>query len=399
MKRHAPLLALVLVLVALAGGLTVLLQLRLAQGDVFPPYSSLRSDPLGARAFHDSLEQLPALRVERGFDRLADLPAPPRRTQLLIGWSATRWNRLTREELDALEAMVRNGGRLVFAFRAEAARDEKEIAAEREAKAKAAHRKKAANDSDDEEPEEKINYVDLHRRWGVAVKEKNVAARDAGAERADDPRTSGLPGRVPWRSELHFEIDPVAGWRVVYQRAHRPVLVERDLGHGTIVLAADSYFLSNEALERDRAPALLAWIVGDNAHVVFDEAHLGVARNPGIAALARRYGLAGAFFTLLLLAVLFVWRRAVPFVPPVDDAPEIALAYHPAAGLEALLRRAIPAHELPAACLTEWKMTARAGDLARVEAAWAVLPANAPAAARYNAAVRALRRTFKISSP
>lgn len=404
MKRHAPVIALVLVLAALAVGLGTLLQLRLAQGDTFPPYSSLRSDPLGTRALYDSLGQLPALSVERGFDRLADLPAAPTHTLLLAGWSTGSWERVSRVQLDALEANVRNGGRLVFAFRAEAADDTEEIAhAEkknaptRKTKSKPESPRKTSDDSDKEdkeeqEPAEKIAWVDLHRRWGVEVKDKLMADRDAKAEPTDEPRASGLPAHVPWRSEIFFNVDPGAGWRVIYKRAHRPVLVERSLGLGTIVLASDSYFLSNEALEQDRLPSLLAWLVGNHTQVVFDETHLGVARDPGIAELARRYGLAGGFFTLLLLAALFVWRRMATFVPPVDESPDVSLAYHPAAGLESLVRRSVPPQHLATACLDEWKATARASDRARVEAAWAALPAHTPAAARYNAAVHALRR-------
>jgi hypothetical protein len=117
-----------------------------------------------------------------------------------------------------------------------------------------------------------------------------------------------------------------------------------------------------------------------------------VTVQPGIAALARRYGLAGAFFTLLLLAALFVWRRMALFVPPAEEVHEVALAYHPAAGLEALLRRAVPAEDLAVACADEWKRTARPGEVARVDAAWRAAPKAADAATLHNLALRALRR-------
>jgi hypothetical protein len=170
------------------------------------------------------------------------------------------------------------------------------------------------------------------------------------------------------------------------------VLAERKLGLGSIVLVADSYYLSNEALQNDRQPALLAWTIGPHARITFDEAHLGVQTHPGVAALARRYGLGGAFFTLLLLAALYVWRQTALFVPPPEASSELALTYHPAAGLEALLRRSVPANELVAACTREWTPTAREGDRARLDSALAKSPKNSPAAALYNSAVRALRR-------
>jgi hypothetical protein len=67
------------------------------------------------------------------------------------------------------------------------------------------------------------------------------------------------------------------------------VVVERQVGRGTIVMASDSYFLSNEALQRDRHADLLAWLVGSGTQVVFDEAHLGIVEKPGVATLMRKY--------------------------------------------------------------------------------------------------------------
>src|SRR5882724_4121777 len=55
--------------VALAGlllwGLAGVVLAPLGSGELYPPYSSLRSDPLGTRALFDSLSELPELRVER----------------------------------------------------------------------------------------------------------------------------------------------------------------------------------------------------------------------------------------------------------------------------------------------------------------------------------------------
>jgi hypothetical protein len=225
----------------------------------------------------------------------------------------------------------------------------------------------------------------------VDVKDRWLMERNGGAVLAAGA-PAGLPANVGWQSDMYFARDEAAGWQAIYRRGGEPVLVERRYGLGSIVLAGDAYFLSNEALQRDRSSALLAWVIGPHARVLFDETHLGVTVDPTIAALARRYGLAGAFFTLLLLALLFVWRRMALFVPPAAASDEVTLTYHPAAGLEALLRRAVPPGELAATCLAEWQPSARASDRARVDAAQAALAKNSPVTARYNAAVQALRR-------
>ena len=393
MRRHGARLVLVLALAALVGGLAILFRLRLAQGDVFPPYSSLRADPLGTRALHDALAQVPGLRVERWFKPFADLePAPPR-TIVYAGLWARGWTQVRREDFDAIDAALRNGSRVVLAMKAEAAPNEIEREEERKEKERAKKKEDAAT-KQRKGDRPAVAYVDLKRRWGADVKERVLVERSSGAVRAEGGEAAGLPGTIPWRSDVYFELEPEADWQVLYRRGARPVLVERRLGRGSLVLAADSYFLSNEALQNDRAPSLLAWIVGPHARVLFDETHLGVSAQPGVAALARRYGLSGAFFTLVLLALLFVWRRMALFVPPAEGAGEVALTYHPAAGLEALLRRSVAPAELVAACAAEWKPTARESDRVRVEQEMAAAPKNAAPVVLYNAAVRALKRTW-----
>ena len=67
MSRFNQTLLLVGVLILAGLGFAYLYSLRIERGDVFPAYSSLRSDPLGTRALYDSLEQLPGIRIERRF--------------------------------------------------------------------------------------------------------------------------------------------------------------------------------------------------------------------------------------------------------------------------------------------------------------------------------------------
>ena len=187
-------------------------------------------------------------------------------------------------------------------------------------------------------------------------------------------------------------------WSTVYSDFGKPVIVEMPYGRGSVVFAADSYFLSNEALLKSRATPLLAWVVGPNARVVFDESHLGVQEDAGIAALARRYGMAWAFATLVLLAVLFVWRRMAAFIPPPEEMQETALSCSHTAALEELFLRSVAPADLIAACSAEWRRSAPPKAVARLEAALAAHP-DSPAPAAYNAAVRALKRRQDFSQP
>ena len=138
-----------------------------------------------------------------------------------------------------------------------------------------------------------------------------------------------------------------------------PVLIERPMGKGSLVLAADGFPFSNEALLRDRHPALLAWFVGASRHVVFDETHLGVSDDPGVAALARKYRLHGLAAALLLLAGLFIWKNTVSFVPPhaeqlARERGDQVQGRDSATGFINLLSRHVPPAEIMKLCLEQW---------------------------------------------
>ena len=275
------------------------------------------------------------------------------RTILLAGLAEKKWTEFTPAEFDALNAAVRSGSRLVIALRAKNVPQndtENSESSDRWPRVKAGKAKeksvpKKTSDEPKQENSEPEPEPALRRRSSMPIwpnagarRSCSVAARLgvailSGAVLAahpDERRCRG-GGRLAQR----FLFQDGAGWDVagVVPARRRTGAGGAITGAGHLVLAADVYFLSNEALQEDRSTPLLVWLIGPHTRVLFDESHLGVVADPGIAALARRYGMSGAFFTLLLLAALFVWRRMALFVPPPDDAPEIALLYHPAAGL------------------------------------------------------------------
>jgi len=133
---------------------------------------------------------------------------------------------------------------------------------------------------------------------------------------------------------------------------------------------------------KERVPQLLAWMVGPSQSVVFDETHLGVEESPGISALARKYRLHGFFAGLLLLAGLFVWKNATSFVPPYEEAverekPELVAGKDSASGFVNLLRRNLPARDLLAVCLSEWKKTcSREQPKAKLQQVQAIIDAE-----------------------
>jgi len=169
-----------------------------------------------------------------------------------------------------------------------------------------------------------------------------------------------LPAAISWHSNLFFELFDDR-WQTLYAVDNKPVIIERPMGTGTLVLCADSYFVSNEALRSERHPQLLAWLLGRHSRIIFDESHFGIYKQPGVAGLLRHFGFHWFFGALALLALLFVWKRAVYFVPPpredILSAADVASEKDAARGLIALLRRNISPRNILQVCGQEWEQT------------------------------------------
>lgn len=484
-------------------GLLQLFELRFATGDVYPFYSTLRSDALGSKAFFAALESLPdGPRVERNYRALLRLLRPPelkpllgqpaanppaataataaRRlgagdTLFLLGTSPRRWPfALTMSEAEEIEAAAKRGARIVFTFapsettplvwwgqrflpgdtprsrrkdsdkeetrkrdgdRTESAKDKQPPKGKPEGgdERRGKDEKEKEDDKDKDRPEEADeDAVNVVEHWAIdfrrALTEADAKA-DAKRQRerafpavparggaGDDDAASfaaTLAGEPPisWHSAADFELSktprkttdppkkseekptppspattpaPVATsaaspWRARLLRDDRPVLVERAYPEsgGSIVLASDSFFLSNEALRTERHPALLAWLVNGGSgrreaatagRVIFDESHLGQRESPGLMTLARRYRLGGVIAALALLAGLFIWKSVSSLAPPraetgnptVGSNTDGVAGRAATAGFSSLLRRGVPAADLLEVCVARWQ-AAQAG--------------------------------------
>src|SRR4051812_40086819 len=106
-----------LLAVALAGGALLgfsrLFSLRFEAGDIYPAYSSLRSDPLGCKVLHDSLREVPGLTVQRNFETSPKLRAPAACTVYYPGMATWEWS---IEEIKKMEAQASDGARVVVTF-------------------------------------------------------------------------------------------------------------------------------------------------------------------------------------------------------------------------------------------------------------------------------------------
>lgn len=384
-------------------GLLQLFQLRFDRGDIYPPYSSLRADPLGARALLLSLGAVPGITATSLLEPVPKLGGGRDTTLLVLGTAHHAVESLPRQDVRDLEQFMNDGGRVVFAFhpfsvesryrRLEAERERKEQeksdakkSPDEKAKPGAKPAKKPAKpdpqknlqpgktekEKDESRLPEAMRRVQLDQQWGVAFTSRDLVVdadgvpsptfalrREAAVE---------LPAKLAWHTALGFT-NLTASWRTNYQRDDLPVVIERPFGRGSLVFCADSFPFSNEALRRDRQTAWLAWALGPNHRVAFDETHLRVEETPGVATLAWRYRLHGLFAGLGVLALLFVWKNATSLVPPHDEeAGELGGALvgkDSAAAFVNLLRRSIPASELLSVCVAEWRKSAAHAAVAR----------------------------------
>lgn len=388
-NRNSSLVVLAAILLALAAGYGVvhLFLIRIEVGDVLPLYSTLRADPLGAKAFYEGLAGMPGVSVRRNFRDLKRLEVGPETTLFCLGTEVFGdINRIEEEVAEAFERIATKGGRLVLAFQpipedpeGKRMKDWKDF----ERRIEEERQKSNGDDSkscqeqdetsqDGEETEEDTSpwfrLASLDERWGVTCKYAALAVGPDGAYqpgKASLEADEDLPETIPWHAALYFtELDEA--WRTVYSREDKAVLIERPYGRGSIVLSSDSYYVSNEALWRDRHPDLLAWLVGPGQDLVFDEFLKGVREARGVTALARKYRLYGLFAGLAVLAALFLWKNAASLVPRYADSADRDLRSRSQGkdsveGLTNLLRRNIPDREVLRVCWDEWRRVSRLG--------------------------------------
>ena len=340
-------------------GLGKLLLLRFERGDVYPAYSSLRTDPLGTKAFYESLVNLQRVSAARSYVPLTEKTLSQETTVFYLGTHPDDLNFINEDRIEAFEALVAAGARVVVSF-FPIHRDESTGICRQPGFS--SHGKEVGEEGETETSTSGWTCgqsVSLGERWGFRFGVDEGFKERTQAKRAGEGLGTDMPNLISWCTALYFEALQ-APWQIVYYRDGYPVIIARELGEGTIVLSSDSYLFSNEALREERHPTLLAWFLGKNTDVVFDETHHGIREKPTVASLIRKYRLHGLFLGIVFLAGLFVWKSSVPFLPPRDDDCSIGgddgtSDRDATAGLVSLLRRNIAPQDILGVCFEEWK--------------------------------------------
>jgi hypothetical protein len=344
-----------LLLLIFVVGVARLFILRFESGDVYPAYSSLRSDPLGTRALYESLENIDSVMVGRNYRPLESLEFEPGTTFFYFGSSASGNDWVPEKLVKVFDRLTQSGGRLVLTFlpvtKSNSAAPPRENSE--------SQRVEGGRGSKDSGPNK---LVSIKKHWGIGLAFKeNLPLKDDKhlAIEATSTRTD-LPPVISWHTNLYFDLFENV-WQPLYSYEGLPLIVERSYGKGSILLCADSFFISNEALWSERHPQLLVWLIGGNSKIIFDETHFGIYKQPSVAQLLRHYRFHWFFAALVVLALLFIWKSTSYFVPPPQDdvlaGADVVSEKDYTQGLIALLRRNIAGSQVLQVCAREWEQT------------------------------------------
>ena len=336
-------------------GIVRLFLLRFETGDVYPPYSSLRSDPLGTKVFYQSLDNLEKITAKRNYFLLSKIKSGQGVTFFYLGAKIFNTDSVCKDLLESFEHIANSGGRLVIAFFPKIKNRVKPLYQEKTSE----HSKEnSLKESKDHGQAEDDRFVSLSERWGVSIKYDETKKKNKKNDFIAESNAQGLHRPVFFHTAKYFD-DLSDSWKVIYALGDHPVIIERKLGKGTVVLSSDSYFFSNEALHEQRHPELLAHFMGLNSTALFDETHFGINKSFGVVYFIEKYRFYWFVAGIVLLAVLFVWKNSICFVPPHIDEHEgdeesFVSDKDYTQGLISLLRRNIPKGRILKVCVEEW---------------------------------------------
>jgi hypothetical protein len=325
-------------------------RVRLETGDSFPEYSTYRADPKGLKALYESLQSTDLIHVSRRLQSSKILPSGENQILVVAGVRADPQT-VSEEDSQLFDHWLATGGRLIIALRPEKIRTTKG------APSPHPDEKTAENDPS------ALPWRTLIRRWGAEIEPIN----DFRSKTVDSTAFGNISRWLGQNSFTRLTAD----WKVIAVEGEKNVIVERAFADGSVVLLADSYPLSNEALAGDRNTGFLLWLINDRTGVLFEETHLGLSEQPGIMALAQRYGLQGTFISIVAVLLLFIWKCQYTLVPRTKNR-ENGLTVSGGSSDQMflnLLQRTVSRKDLLDVCITSWLKTARPtpAQLARLE--------------------------------
>ncbi len=339
--------------------------LRFERGDIYPPYSSFRSDPVGCKVLFDSLKLLPNIRVKRLLRPINEISNTDNSVMIITG--IQNLNRLSR--VRGLNSYLLRGGKLLI-FCHPIKRERQEVSFIK-ISSKADHNKGKAK------PDITSNKQLNKSRSAVATvtaAEKNLPLKHPPfqylslklrhklyrlpltAEPTAELRQAAMPS-LPLYTYGYLKIYDRA-WHTLYRCHNRPVIIQAQYSTGSVTVSAASYFIANEAMLKSPPVKLLAYLIGDRKQIIFNEQLNGVEQQHNIAWLIKKYHLPLLLLNLLTVALLYAWRSIFSSANHIQRPQAYQLQqeqFSVTSGLTKLLRRHIAPAQLLPQCLTEWR--------------------------------------------
>lgn len=365
MAKKSLILIFILLTVIFIAGIYHIFSIRFRLGDIYPHYSSLRSDPMGTKILFEALKSLPGYSVKRDHSTTLTFEGGKNTALFLLGLKTgldhSALKNPGKQNYKTISTLLSSGSRLVISLHPEAYKFGPvsiRNVSKKDYKKKESEEGKKEKGEKDINPEKAADYSFL-KKWGFNIHTMGVS-KDSIADLALNKGNPDLPSSIKFPSHYYFtELD--SKWTITYALKNKPVIISRHYGGGTIILCADSYIFSNEAMMYDRYPRLLSWFVGPANRLYFDESHFGVQHNSGIIDLAYKYRIQGVFIALFLIAALYIWKNGVHFVPPQEDNDKSGRSVKSEKdqldALVSLLQCYIAPKDLLKTCITEWANT------------------------------------------
>ncbi len=339
-----------------AGCIFWLFNMRFKTGDVYPPYSTLRADPLGAMALFESLNEIENIIVERNYDSISDFQKKNlfQPVKLTIFFLNSGFEPVySKKYFNELKMIALNGGTVIIAFRPDFNEHNFSLY-ENKNNSDSASQLSSNNKEKNIKVSADTIAFDFFSGVGLKKFQKNNKIRFA-----EKMILESGENEIPCASNYFFDLKKNS-WEIVYSiKNEYPVVIRRTFGKGSFIFIADSYLFSNEGLRKHPKPEFILQCLNSNAKIIFDESHIGVINSHGISSLIIKYRLHGSIICAFIVFLFFLWKRLSQVAPVyknnILEKNKIVTGKDSITGLVNILRRHIDPKKIVTEGFEEWK--------------------------------------------
>ncbi len=289
-------------------GVFELVSLRFMKGDKYPKYSSFRADPMGIKGLYDSLSELESIDVKRNLTSLKESNLPYANSVLFVTGimsDADNW----KNDKDYYHYILK-GGRLVIFFSQKARGFYVEDDTLKKSEMTTESKEMENGGGKEKEVVHKVKEQ-KYCKFGFALKRfNNLAYSKKSAELADIKLLERINDKtLTFYTNNHLLTSPKEDWNILYKYRDKPMIIEKKIGKGSLIVSSMSYCISNEGLQKYMPVEFITHILKKRKLIVFDEFIHGIKEQKNIAWLARKYNLIFLLINIMIVILLFIWKN------------------------------------------------------------------------------------------